>query len=267
MTASKNEEFRQALLERIEQRLREKNLTRNAAEIMAFGKPGTIRNWSRKDKNVLPRKDSIEKLAPVLGVEAGWLMYGDNFKSKSSSRLIDTFDVDVDDSATHGDHASGYSREHWTPNVPGALPELDTKLGAGNGSVGEIITLPVSGGTISGHPVVAEWVIPRTYLRDEAKASPNHTVVMEVVGDSMQPTYLPGDRVLVDLSQNSLTSDTVYAISDGFSEPQIKRLQRVPFSNPTQVRIISDNPMLETFTTDLADLVIIGRICGHISRK
>jgi phage repressor protein C with HTH and peptisase S24 domain len=90
---------------------------------------------------------------------------------------------------------------------------------------------------------------------------------MEVVGDSMQPTYMPGDRVIVDLSQNQMTTDTVYAISDGYTEPQIKRLQRVPFSRPSEVKIISDNPALETFTVELDRLTIIGRICGHIARK
>jgi phage repressor protein C with HTH and peptisase S24 domain len=90
---------------------------------------------------------------------------------------------------------------------------------------------------------------------------------MEVIGDSMTPTYQPGDRVLIDLMQNTFVADTVYAISDGYSEPQIKRLQRVPFSNPTQVRIISDNTSLETFTADLSQVTIIGRICGHIARK
>jgi phage repressor protein C with HTH and peptisase S24 domain len=83
----------------------------------------------------------------------------------------------------------------------------------------------------------------------------------------MQPTYMPGDRVIVDLSQSQMATDTVYAISDGYSEPQIKRLQRVPFTQPSQVKIISDNPSLETFTVELARLTIIGRICGHIARK
>lgn len=180
--------------------------------------------------------------------------------------LVSSFDPDQADESDR-DTFDGYSREHWRPTVDGAMPEVDVRLGAGNGIVGDVINLPVGPGSISGHRVVAEWLIPQQYLREEAKAAPNQTVVMEVIGDSMQPSYMPGDRVLVDLSQSNFVSDTVYAISDGFSEPQIKRLQRVPFSNPTQVRIISDNPALETFTVELDRLTIIGRICGHIARK
>lgn len=267
MTANKNDQFRAALLERINQRLKEVGMTRRAAEMQAFGKEGTIRNWGRKDKSVLPRKDTLEQLAPVLGTTAQWLQYGDESVAARSGKLTTTFDPDILDDSEDEEIEASYSREHWKPGIVGALPELDARLGAGNGSVGEVIALPVTGGSISGHRVVAEWLLPQRYLREEVKASPNHTVIMEVVGDSMQPTYMPGDRVLVDLSQNSLSSDTVYAISDGFAEPQIKRLQRVPFSDPTEVRIISDNPMLETFTAELSQLTIIGRICGHIARK
>ncbi len=120
---------------------------------------------------------------------------------------------------------------------------------------------------MSGHRVVAEWLFPPEFLRSEAKASKNDTIVMEIIGDSMVPTYQPGDRVLVDLSQQTLVSDTVYAISDGMSGPQIKRLQRVPFSDPPQVIIISDNPALQSFQVELERLTIIGRICAVVARR
>ncbi|KQV83272.1 S24 family peptidase [Rhizobium sp. Root1220] len=181
----------------------------------------------------------------------------------SRGGIIESYDPDAHES--HEDDA--YTREHWRPKIEGAIPEIDVKLGAGHGSIGEVINLPVGGGHISGHRVVSEWVIPNGYLRGEAKASPDHTIICEIVGDSMISTYMPGDRVIVDLSQNKLVDDTVYAISDGNSEPQIKRLQRVPFSDPVLVKIISDNPHLETFTAELSRVQIIGRICGHIARK
>lgn len=182
-----------------------------------------------------------------------------------NSKFISSFDPDALDEA--GEPEGAYSREHWHPSVDGALPEIDVRLGAGEGTIGEIINLPVGNTNILGHRVIAEWLMPKDYLLSEVKASPGHTIVMEVIGDSMFPNYMPGDRVIVDLSQNRFSSDTVYSISDGASEPQIKRLQRVPFSDPIMVRIISDNPALETFTVELERLTIVGRICGHIARK
>lgn len=214
------------------------------------------------------RSDKVADLARALSLDPDALARNElrTLAAGRPQNLVSSFDPDApDDHDTKTDRA--YARERWQPEIAGALPELDSRLGAGEGSVGEVISLPVQNGVMSGHRVVAEWLLPESYLRSELKASPGHTIVMEVIGDSMTPTYQPGDRVLIDLMQNTFVADTVYAISDGYSEPQIKRLQRVPFSNPTQVRIISDNTSLETFTADLSQVTIIGRICGHIARK
>lgn len=239
----------------------------------AFGiKRVSVTQW--EGDTTAPERDKIAKLAQLLKCDPEWLLTGrgrapikdDLVEGIRDKRLVASFDPD---SADHhnGEEHSGYTREHWRPGMKGALPEIDVKLGAGEGAIGEVINLPVGRDNVSGHRVIGEWVIPQEYLRSEAKVSPAHTIVMEVVGDSMFPTYMPGDRVIVDLSQNRFVSDTVYAISDGASEPQIKRLQRVMFSDPVQVDIISDNPHLKTITVELDRLVIIGRICGHIARK
>jgi hypothetical protein len=216
------------------------------------------------------RSNKIGELARALRLDPTALARNEmvpvNHEPNGKTRLVSSFDPDAD--AAHEDQPHhGYTREHWRAHVNGAIPEIDVKLGAGEGIIGDVINLPVGPANVSGHQVIAEWLIPDLYLRNEAKASPGHTLIMEVIGDSMFPTYMPGDRVIVDLSQNKVVADTVYAISDGYSEPQIKRLQRVPFSEPTQVRIISDNPALEAFTVELDRLTVIGRICGHISRK
>ncbi|ASW07100.1 LexA family transcriptional regulator [Rhizobium sp. 11515TR] len=211
------------------------------------------------------------RYAKKFGTTAAYLLTGEGLRkaARPSPNIVMSFDPDEQDQDgfAESDDELSYSREHWKPHIEGATPEVDVKLGAGSGIVGEVINLPVGSGNVAGHKIVAEWLIPTGYLRNEAKASPNHTIIMEVVGDSMQPTYMPGDRVIVDLSQNQMTTDTVYAISDGYTEPQIKRLQRVPFTHPGQVKIISDNPALDTFTVELDRLTIIGRICGHIARK
>ncbi|WP_422387329.1 S24 family peptidase [Agrobacterium vaccinii] len=232
---------------------------------------GAVGNWELGKEISL---ESLTSIARVSGVDLEWLAYnkgsGPVIKTVAptgiTSALVRSYDPDEGDDQPREETAS-YSREHWKPAVDGALPEVDVKLGAGSGVVGETINISVGRESFSGHAVVAEWLIPLQYLRNEAKASPNHTLVMEVIGDSMLPTYMPGDRVLVDLSQTTMSSDTVYAISDGQSEPQIKRLQRVPFSDPVEVRIISDNPNLERFTVELERLTILGRIVGHIARK
>lgn len=160
-----------------------------------------------------------------------------------------------------------YTREHYHPRLEGALPEIDAALGAGNGQTGELLALPIGGDGYSGHAVVAEWFLPESFLRVEARASGVHTVVLPVTGDSMIPNYNYGDRVLVDLSQNTFVQDGVYAISDGQTEPRIKRLHYVFNSNPRRVRIISDNPLYPPEEHLLDEVQIIGRVCGIIARR
>lgn len=240
------------------------------AKAMGYSRASSIQRYESADeyRKQFIGPDLAAKLAkavvgkgePPIEAKEVWAL------TRPVGSLISSYDpeaVEIDD----GNDAPSYTREHWKPHIAGALPELDLKVGAGLGVVGDLISLPVGLENISGHRVVSEWLIPEHYLRNEAKVSPAYTIIAEIVGDSMWPTYAPGDRVIIDLQQNKMASDTVYAISDGSTEPQIKRLQRVPFSEPPLVRIISDNPNLETDTVELDRLQIIGRICGHIARK
>lgn len=119
----------------------------------------------------------------------------------------------------------------------------------------------------SGHRVTAEWLFPPNWIENELHASRTRTFVVPIRGDSMEPTYRPGDRVLVDRSQNTLTEDTVYLISDGESHPRVKRLVEVMFSKPRQVHVVSDNPAIDNQTVALSDLTIIGRVVGVASRR
>lgn len=247
--------------------LRIRSQEKFAERLSEIGKPvtrGAVGNWELGKEIGL---DSLTAICRLSGVDLNWLAFDDGDPPEEVQpkiRLVSSFDPDEPEA----DAVDGaFTQDTWKPRVPNAIPEVDGKLGAGPGQVGEVINIPVGKNSVSGHKVVAEWLLPDEYLRNEAKVSPQNTLVMEIVGDSMQPTYQPGDRVLVDLSQNYWQSDTVYAISDGFSEPQIKRLQRVPFSNPPQVVIVSDNPALQPFTVELERLTIIGRICAVVSRR
>lgn len=244
------------------------------ARRMGYARASSIQRYENPDeykKNYIG-PDLTEKLVkaivgrgnPPIDASEVWALCRPTLRGP----VISSYDPDDPDGHSHDDDEDVYSREFWTPHITGALPEIDVKLGAGEGSVGEVINLPVGKENISGHRVVAEWLIPLDYLRNEAKAAASHTVVMEIVGDSMQPTFLPGDRVIVDLSQTEFLHDGVYAFSDGLSPPQVKKIQRVPFTNPPEVRIVSDNTTgYETFQVELSRVHIIGRICGHVSRK
>ena len=170
----------------------------------------------------------------------------------------------------HPDNAASAvsADELYKPKIPGALPEIDVRPGAGNGQVGEFGVIALSNGeTTSGHRVVREWTLPDEFIRDHLEVTQGRTFVLEVVGDSMLPTLLPGDRVIVDMSQRTFRADALYVIDDTFGEPQVKRLRRVPYSDQPTVEIISDNPSYGRDQIAADRIRILGRVCGHMARK
>lgn len=154
----------------------------------------------------------------------------------------------------------------YRPRLPGGRPEIDVRVGAGEGSVGEMHVAIAAGGTVTGHKVMNEWVFPEAFYRHELHASANSIIFQQCIGDSMQPTLQPGDRVIVDTAQNRFGADAIYVFDDGDGEPRVKRLAKVLFSDPEQVKIISDNPLNSPQTVELSRVRIIGRVVGKVSR-
>jgi SOS-response transcriptional repressor LexA len=100
------------------------------------------------------------------------------------------------------------------------------------------------------------------YRAEELKrlASRLDTVVeLEVAGDSMTPTLLPGERVLVDMNKALEVKDGVWAVRID-NALLVKRLQRRPGN---VIRVLSDNAAYEPYEVQLgADerFAVIGRV-------
>lgn len=233
-----------------------------AASRGALGKDLLISN--ENGHRPISRK-AAQKYAEAFGVKAGWILYGDDDVPELTYVPLDDLGREIDPDTPAADPA--YDREHYKPQIPGAIPELDVKAGAGEGAVGEVMVIPAGpAGTVSAHRIVDEWAIPPRWLR-EAVHDPQRAIVMEIEGDSMLPNYAPGDRVVIDLSVNEMGPDGVYLITDGYSPPQVKRLQRVMFTVPQMVKIISDNERYTVAETDLASVRVLGKISAYVGRR
>jgi phage repressor protein C with HTH and peptisase S24 domain len=82
--------------------------------------------------------------------------------------------------------------------------------------------------------------------------------LIKVSGDSMEPTLLSGDLVLVDHSRTTVTHQGgIYAIAIG-NEIMIKRIQ-VLFP-PNKLRILSDNSHYEPIDADPDQVKINGKV-------
>ena len=99
-------------------------------------------------------------------------------------------------------------------------------------------------------------------------ANADYLHIIQVAGDSMQPTINPNDWLIIDMVSNGNSSrnfekvDGIYLISrDG--SIQIKRLA---FRGTKGVDIISDNPMypIDNTLEKGIELVVLGKLFKHI---
>ncbi len=152
---------------------------------------------------------------------------------------------------------------HEEPLGPaiGQVPELDTRAGLGGGGVP---AREVRKDGKHADPVKSEgWVFPGSFVREQLHTSTQRLLVLDTNGDSMTPTLMSGDRVIIDTGHKTPSPDGLYAIRDAFEGIVVKRLQVMRAADKPRVRIISDNPNHAAEEVPLKELEIVGKVlCG-----
>jgi transcriptional regulator with XRE-family HTH domain len=109
-------------------------------------------------------------------------------------------------------------------------------------------------------PVKPEgWLFPASFVREQLHTTEDGLLVLDTIGDSMAPTVMSGDRVVIDTGHKSPTPDGIYAIRDTFKSVVVRRLQLLRAARPPRVKIISDNPKNAAEEVPLSDLEIVGK--------
>jgi phage repressor protein C with HTH and peptisase S24 domain len=126
------------------------------------------------------------------------------------------------------------------------VPVYDIRAAAGAGAL------------VEDGPPVTHQVFRSNFLQRLTRAPLEKLSVIEVAGDSMEPTMYGGDHVLVDLSVQSVTHDGIYILR--LEETLIvKRCHRDISSRATHV--ISDNPRYPIDIVKASDrLQVLGRV-------
>lgn len=109
--------------------------------------------------------------------------------------------------------------------------------------------------------VVARWQMPALVIRPYTSAPQDRIKIITVIGDSMAPDFLPGERIMVNLDDCIPSPPGVFAIWDGFGEI-IKRAEMLPYSDPPVIRLISANREYEPRELPFDQVVINGRVLG-----
>jgi len=220
------------------------------AEAMGYGeKQSSYRTYEDTYKKPFLPIDFVEKTIPLLvdrgeppielrevwelaGVFPGEMGLSDGIERAKRAKSL-----------AHTEHGAVIVNEYDVSPQAGAGALVDEAAGSGEG-----------------HISVACWAMPKSFLENYLPDTSGLAVV-RVIGNSMEPDFLPSERVLVDTRHRQLSHDGVYVLWNGHGVV-IKQLQLVPNSKPERVRIISVNPSYPTDEVNLTDIHINGRVVG-----
>lgn len=222
---------------------------------------------SRRLKQLRQRAGlSIREVAHALGMEHGssYQHYEDRFRKallplELVQKLVPIFGAKGIDPAelyalagVDGSGSRSLAAKPEGSTAPGTLKieELDVRASAGDGLTGD------------NERVIGAWQVPSEVVRFYSTAPANDLRIITVMGDSMEPTLQPGQRVLVDTGDRTPSPPGVFVVWDGLGLV-VKRVQVLAHSEPTRVRISSDNPKYEAYERTLAEAYIQGRVIGQ----
>lgn len=153
--------------------------------------------------------------------------------------------------------------ELGAPNKAG-LPRAD------NSNVSNVPEYQVHVSAGGGALVVEEnkrrdWPFATDYLKSELGLGRSKLGIVEVRGDSMEPTLSSGDRVLVNMSDRQVSQPGIFIIFDG-DGTVIKRVEKIPGTVPPRIVLISDNPLHGRYELDSEVVQIVGRVVWRAGR-
>jgi len=132
------------------------------------------------------------------------------------------------------------------------IPEYDVRASAGGGFFVDEETRKTT------------WPFSRHYLQ-ELRLSTSSLVIVEVQGDSMEPTLRSGDRVMIDTSDRNPAQPGIFCLWDS-DRTVVKRVEKVPASDPVLLRLMSDNPMHSAYEVAAELVNVIGRLVWFARR-
>lgn len=152
-----------------------------------------------------------------------------------------------------GQNAADARHKSVTTTGMARIDELDIRGSAGGGTIVD---------DEDGREPVHQWELPAELIRSASYAPPDRIKIIMVVGDSMEGTFRPFERVMVDTTDTVPTPPGIFVVYDGLGLV-VKRVEYVPHSEPPTVRISSDNPRYSPYERILGEAYIQGRVLGR----
>jgi phage repressor protein C with HTH and peptisase S24 domain len=126
--------------------------------------------------------------------------------------------------------------------------EVDISLAMGEGAV------------VEDYPAAQLVPFNLNFIRSVTKAKTEDLIIITGHGESMEPTLLRSDFLMIDTASRSVSlSDQIWAFHYA-GGGMIKRLRRVRDDGRDRFLIISDNPAVPPQTADIEDVHLIGKL-------
>ncbi|MDX2236640.1 MAG: LexA family transcriptional regulator [Hyphomonadaceae bacterium] len=226
--------------------LSEREVSRRAGLNESF-----LKDW-RLHPSRRPRQDTLERLAPALNWTVGQMLAEADAVADSGRAA---YEVDTPAGGLPVAAAKRDARE--ASRVGGAflmVPEYDVRAAAGGGTIPER------------EEVRSLWPFSRSTM-NALRLDGRDLAIVEVVGDSMAPTLISGDKVMVDLADHRVGVPGLFAIwdGDGLVVKRVERMWARPES-PQRLKLISDNTAHTPYEVDLQWVHIVGRVVLLVRR-
>jgi len=189
-----------------------------------------------------------------LGLESAMAIskYENNSRTPDNSKLIKISElggISLDELITGvvaiGHVAKGEQGSDITPdNDFVAIPRFSDRISAG-------------GGLIPANEIEIKIAFRKDWIRK--KGDPSKMSIIKVSGDSMEPTLMPDDLVLINHGHNHVDPQGgIYAIAINDDHIMIKRIQIVYPSG--RIKIISDNRKYDSTEVDFDQIKVNGKL-------
>jgi phage repressor protein C with HTH and peptisase S24 domain len=116
------------------------------------------------------------------------------------------------------------------------------------------------GAIVEDYPETGFVPFQRDFLRSVTRSPVSRLFLATGHGESMEPTLLRSDMILIDAAQNRVAQqDQIWALTYA-GAGMIKRLRRIKGSSGDRYLILSDNPAVPPQEADYDDVYIVGKV-------
>ena len=106
---------------------------------------------------------------------------------------------------------------------------------------------------------VEQWHFPIEWPRNHGFGQIESLKLITVSGDSMAPSLLHGDIVMIDTSDHTASPLGIFILNDGLGLV-IKQIESIPNIAPVTLRIFSENTAGGAYDRSIQEVHIIGRV-------